>query len=226
MRQATSSPSASAAAARIGRAGAALRQVDRDADDLDARPRAVRLEDAPVVGVDAGRDRDARATREPARHEGRLGRGGGAVVVRGGRHLHPGQLADERLELVDALQRALRDLRLVRRVGGRELGAPDHLADHGRDQVAVDAGPEEADLGDPVAAGEPCQLGADLLLDEGRRHVPGAGADRGGNVVEQVVDRCDADGVEHPSVVGLGVRGVGHRRAALRRSRRRTRRRP
>ena len=61
---------------------------------------------------DGGRDRDPVAAGQAAGHQGRLGGGGGAVVAGAG-HLHPGQLADQRLELVDALQRALAHLRLA-----------------------------------------------------------------------------------------------------------------
>ena len=211
---------------RLGRATAVLGEVDRDGHDLDARPGAVGLQDAPVVGVDAGRHGNARAPGEAAGHERRLGGGGRAVVVRGARDLHAGQLTDQRLELVDALERALGHLRLVRRVRGRELRAPDHLADHGRDEVAVHAGAEEADLRDPVAAGQASQLRADLLLGERRRDVPRAGADRGRDVDEEILDRSDADRLEHPRSIGIGVWRIGHGQPAVRRSRQRSRPRP
>ena len=46
-----------------------------------------------------------------------------AVVVRGRDDVQAGQLGEQRLVLVDRLERALADLRLVRRVGGVELAA-------------------------------------------------------------------------------------------------------
>ena len=119
-----------------------------------------------------------------------------------------------------------RHLRLVWRVGGRELRAADHLAHDGRDEVAVHAGAEEADLRDPVAAGQASELRADLLLGERRRDVPGAGADRGRDVGEEILDRSDADRLEHPRSIGIGVWRVGHGQPAVRRSRQRSRPRP
>src|SRR3990170_4255764 len=60
-------------------------------------------------------------------HHGGLGRGRRSVVVRGRNHVEPGQLGEERLVLVDRLQRALADLRLVGRVRGVELAAREDL---------------------------------------------------------------------------------------------------
>jgi hypothetical protein len=128
----------------------------------------------------------------------------------GRRHFHPGQLADERLELVDALECALAHLGLVRGVGGRELRAADDLAHDGGNQVAVHAGPEEADVRRAVASREPRELGANLLLGHGRRQVPAGGTDRGGDIGEEVIDRRHPDRLEHAPAVGIGVRGVGH----------------
>ena len=57
------------------------------------------------------------------RHHHRLGRAGRPVIHRRVRNLHAGQLADHRLELEHRLQRALRNLRLIRRIAGQKLAA-------------------------------------------------------------------------------------------------------
>jgi hypothetical protein len=57
------------------------------------------------------------------RHHGRFGRGGRSVVHGGVGHFHAGQFRDHGLEFEDCLQRALRDLGLIRRIGGEEFSA-------------------------------------------------------------------------------------------------------
>ena len=54
---------------------------------------------------------------QPVEHRHRLGGGGALVEQRGGRDVHAGQVLDHRLEVQQRLEPALRDLRLVRRVG-------------------------------------------------------------------------------------------------------------
>ena len=78
-------------------------------------------------------------------HDG-LGCAGGAVVHGGVGDLHAGELADHGLELEDGLQGALRDLRLIGRVGGEQLAARDERIDDQRAVVVVGAGAEEADV--------------------------------------------------------------------------------
>ena len=69
----------------------------------------------------------------------------GRAVVHGGiGDFHAGELADHGLEFEDGLQRALRDLRLVRRVGGEEFAARDQRVDDDGAVVAIGAGAEEA----------------------------------------------------------------------------------
>jgi hypothetical protein len=131
--------------------------------------------------------------------------------VRRGDDVQPDQLGDQRLVLVDALERALADLGLVRRVAGRELGSPDHLHHDRRHQMPVCTSTEEADGREPIPAGEARQLGPDLLLDERGRELPAARADRLRDVGEELIDLADADRRQHaPTVIG-GVRDVAHR---------------
>src|SRR6186997_2054802 len=77
---------------------------------------------------------------------------------------------------------------------------------------AVYAGTQEADLRHPIAAGQPRQFSADLLLGQRRREVPIGGANGGRDIGEEVIDRGRPDRLEHALAVGIGVRRVGHGR--------------
>ena len=59
--------------------------------------------------------------------------------MRGVRHVHAGQLADHRLELEDRRKRALRNLRLVGRVGSQKLAAGNHCVHQHRPIMRVNA---------------------------------------------------------------------------------------
>ena len=117
-----------------------------------------------VVGMDRLRDEDALAARRPAGHQRRLGGRRGAVVVRRRDDVEVDELGDQRLVLVDALERALADLGLVRRVGRVPLAAEQDLVDRRRRPVAVDARPEERREVGPVAAGQALEPGRELEL--------------------------------------------------------------
>ena len=114
--------------------------------------------------VDAARDEDPLAAGRPAGHQRRLGGRRGAVVVRCRDDVEVDQLGQQRFVLVDALQRALADLGLVRRVGRVPLAAEQQLVDGRRRPVAVDAGAEERREVGPVAGGQAGQPGGQLEL--------------------------------------------------------------
>ena len=152
--------------------------------------------------------------RDAVRHQDRFAGRGRAVVHGGVGDLHPGQVRHLRLELEEILQRALRDLRLVGRVGGEELRALDDVVDGGRHVVAIGA---RADEERPVAGGAVLRrerahdarhfkLGASLrqierLLQPLRRRYVG----------EEVVDFADADLRQHVGAVLGRVGQVAHR---------------
>ena len=111
---------------------------------------------------------------EPLGHEQRLDERRRALVERRVGDVEPGQQADVRLELEDRLERALRDLGLIRRVGRQPLGAVEHLVGDRRDVVVVDAGAQEERGVARVrrcAAREPAEEPADLDLGHRRRQV-------------------------------------------------------
>ena len=126
----------------------------------------------------------------------------------------PGQRADHRLELEDRLERALRRLGLVRRVGGVELGAADGAAHDGRDEAAVHAGAEE--VVEPaervVARCQALHLGDEVLLAERRGQVHRRVAQRRGDGREQLGHAGCADHLEHCRPIGVAVGQVGHPR--------------
>ena len=159
-----------------------------------------------VVAMDRAADEHPVATRGADGHERRLRGGAGTVVVRGRNDRQARQLADQRLELVDRLQRALADLRLVGRVGRVELTAREDRVDRSRDVVLVHTGTQERGQVDTVAGCERGQLTAEGQLRDGLRQVQAAGADRGGDVVEELLDRIEAERGQH---VGAGFGGVG-----------------
>ena len=108
----------------------------RDIDQRDA-DRPAPASPAPRGSADAHRSATASTSDfvllMRMRHRHRLGRGGRLVQQRGVGDLHAGQFADHRLEVQQRLQPALRDLRLVRRVGGVPAGVLQHVAqDHRR----------------------------------------------------------------------------------------------
>ncbi len=162
----------------VRRAGGGPVGDERDLLGPEARAVGVGLERLAVVRVDAARDEDPLAAGRAAGHEGRLGGRRAAVVVRGGHDVEAGQLGEQRLVLVDALQRALAHLGLVRRVGGVPLAAQQQLVDGGRRPVAVRAGAQEARQVDPVASRERREAGRELELGLGGVEPERAGPER------------------------------------------------
>jgi hypothetical protein len=107
----------------------------------------------------------------------------------------------------------LRELRLVRRVGGEELAPRDDRADGRRDVPVVDAGAEEAWHVDhvDVLLGNLGEVAEELCLVKGRRKIELAlDAQVFGDLSEQVVDRLHADRRQHLAAILLRVGNVGH----------------
>ena len=96
-----------------------------------------------VVRMQAGREHRLFPPRHARRHEHRFRAGRRAVVHGGVGDLHAGEHRDLGLKLEQGLQRALRDLRLVRRVRGQEFRALNEMVDGRRNVVAVGAGAAE-----------------------------------------------------------------------------------
>ncbi len=108
-------------------------------DSIHAQPGAARVGANHLggSGMDRFEQRHGPPLRDAGRQQAGLGGGAGHVVEPGVGHVHPGQLADYRLVLERSLQGSLADLRLVRRVGGGELGAPGQVSGDRRDGPPV-----------------------------------------------------------------------------------------
>ena len=128
--------------------------------------------------------------------------------------VHSGELADHRLEFEDVLERALAGLRLVGRVGREKFAAGEEGVHDGRDEVIVGARAQEtaARVEGPVAGGERRQMAEEVLLGKGGGEVVRPlQADGLGDRGEQIVDRLDADALQHLRGVRRGVLDVVHR---------------
>ena len=132
-------------------------------------------------------------------HRHRLGGGRSLVEQRRRRDVHGGEILDDRLEVEQRFEPALRDLRLIRRVGRVPARILEHVAqDHARRDAAVVA---EADVGarDDVLsrdALQPAQVGMlGFAVGQVERR---AGADpRRNRLIDESVERRHANGVEH-----------------------------
>ena len=136
------SPSTAAASA----AGVGEAVLEPDLLDLGVVADRVGGEGLAAVRVDAARDDEAAAAGRAHRQVAGGGDRGRALVEAGVGDRQPGQLRHRRLELEHHLQAALRDLRLVGRVRGQELGALGDRVDDRRHVVVVHPGADEADL--------------------------------------------------------------------------------
>ena len=170
-----------------------------------ARVRSV----ASVCGKTSDVDHEAvrRGLGGAPRDRHRLGRGRRLVEQRGVRERQPREVADHRLVVEQRLQAALRDLRLVRRVGrvpGRIL---EHLAQHHLRRVrAVVAEPDHR-RHHAVAVAELAQLRQHVDLGQRLGQVEiAAEQDRGGHrCAREIVERGVAEQREHALLI-LGRR--------------------
>ena len=170
-----------------------------------------------------GAKADPFAPGRPTGHEGGLRGRRGTVVMRCRHDVHVDELGDQRLVLVDRLERALTDLGLVWRVGRVPLPSQQQLVDRRGRPVAVHAGSQERHEVGPVATGQLTQSRGELELGLGRGQVQRRRAELRRDVREELVDAVDAERRQHPLAVGRGMRAVWHRPVSPRRRGRRTR---
>ena len=121
--------------------------------------------------------------------------------------IHAVEFADHRLELVDGLERALADLRLVRSVRCVKLGALEYGVYRGRDEVVVDARAEETHGVIPNPVGLPTEQPHGLRLGQARRKVQSARFAHGGRYgCDEIVEGSNTNGGKHLREVVIGVR--------------------
>ena len=163
------------------------------------------------MGVDGVEHRDAGALGNAAGHERGFREAARTVVHPCVGDLHAEQLGGEGLELERALQRSLRHLRLVGRVGSEELAAGDEGRDDSGAEVVVHARAEEARVlaRVKVSLRQRRHLGAQLHLRDRRGEREAGMAELLRDVAEQGFDGRRADLSEHRGAVVVGVGDEG-----------------
>ena len=156
---------------------------------------------------------------DAARHHGGLCARCGAVIHRGIGDLHAGEGCNLRLEFEHRLQRALRDFRLVGRVGCEEFRALDDVVYAGRNVVLVSAAADEerAIRGRAVLACELRHVAFDLHLAGmiGQAFDRAFQAGRSRHIAIEIVYRLRADGLQHRRTVVWREGEVAHRLCLL-----------
>ncbi len=122
-------------------------------------------------------------------------------------------MRDLGLEFEEILQRALRDLGLVRRVGGEEFRALDQVIDARRHMVPIGAGADEERhrSGRHIARRHPPERPFDGKFARRLGQGEAMDAEIGRDVEEEIIDRADADGGEHRLPIRLGMGKIAHR---------------
>jgi len=123
----------------------------------------------------------------------------GMPVIQGSvRNVQRRQLADERLEFKDRLEKALGELGLVRRIGRGKLGTGNDVLHHGGDEMIIDAAAEKRDHFGAVCFGKAGEDAGDLLFRTTGRHVQRLREQQvRRNIGEQLIDARDPDLLEH-----------------------------
>jgi hypothetical protein len=172
----------------------------------------VGIEHLAIFGMQVARDHRRMLPGDADRHHHGLGRAGRAVIHRGIRQVHAGEFRDHRLELEDGLQRALRKLGLVGRVGGQEFAALHQRVDDHGPVMEVGPGSEKTGVAFAVFFGALLEPVDDFRLG----HLPRDGEIArqtvlGGNRREKFVHGADADRLQHGGAIRGRFRQISHR---------------
>ena len=143
-----------------------------------------------------------------AGHEDALGQAGGAVIHAGVGDLHAEEAADQGLELVDYLERALADFGLVGSVGGEKLAAGHQGLNDGGYEMVVGPSTQEggAAAQRTVSSGQCSQFLLYFQLRKGGGQVQWRVSEFLGYVVKEFVYGRQAQGGQH---FGLFIFSVG-----------------
>ena len=168
-----------------------------------------------VFRVHRARYQHAAAVGDPLRHQRRFGERRRTVVHRGVGDFLASELAHQRLEFEDGLQRALADLRLVRRVRSKEFAALEKRVGDDGAVMVVNACAEKARIADRILRCARFEEFDDLHL----RERPGQTQRRlqtvcGGNGCKQLFDGLRADGCQHLLAFRGALREVAHQAEA------------
>ncbi len=155
-------------------------------------------DDLAILGVNAAGEDGGVAPGDAHGHHDGFGGAGRAVIHGGVGDLHAGEFADHGLEFEDGLQGALRDLRLIGRVGGEPLAARDERIDDERAVVIVGSGAEHDPIAVAVLGGAGAEPIDDLALGHlGRNRQVAVETELGRDMGEEFVDGGDADLAQH-----------------------------
>ena len=143
-------------------------------------------------------------------HHGSFRRSGCAVVHRGVCNVHARQLCNHRLILEDVVERALRYLGLVRRVGRQELRALDEVLHYTRCIVVVASCTGKADeLHRIIRCGQLFEEESQVSLRESfGQFILSFEARSLRHIVEEVVNRLRTGSLKHFLQVFLGMRKI------------------
>ena len=113
----------------------------RVANFLDFQSKVFRvcIQHLPVFRMHRPRDQYAMPPRKALRHQHSFSESRRTVIHRRVRHFLPRQLAHQRLKFENCGERALRNFRLIRRVGRKEFSALHQRVCHHRPQVPVNS---------------------------------------------------------------------------------------
>src|SRR5690554_2146128 len=152
---------------------------------------------------------------DPPRHKRCFGRRARAVVHRGVRDIEPEELADDGLELEDRLKRALRELRLIRRIRGIELASEQELIDRGRDMMRVRTASKEGEhLRALILCRELLEVAHERgLVEGGLNRELTLKASTLGDGIKELVERGGRDRLEHRADLFFGMGEVAQRSA-------------
>ena len=172
----------------------------RAGDDAQAEGFGPRAEQGDGLRMNIVRDEKfIPRTFDPVRHGHGLGSRGGLIEQGGIGNFHAGEVGHHGLEIEQGLEAALRQFRLVRRVGGIPTGIFEDVAQDDRRRVATVVAQAEVTRQGLVLVGEGADFGESRgLVERGRQVERFAAADhfRHGRVDQRVEARI-TDGLEH-----------------------------
>jgi hypothetical protein len=168
-----------------------------------------------IFGMQGSRNQNAVAPGDALSHEHCFGGRRRAVPHGSVRDFLPGELAHERLELEDRLQRPLRDLRLIRRIGSEKLAPLNNRVGYHRAQVIVDSRAQKAGVPDGIFVCALFEVLDDLSFGErSRQSQRFAEPVTLGDAGKKIIDRLRSDRGEHFLALGGALREIAHQAEA------------
>ena len=182
----------------------------RHDDHVQVQVGGVAVQHPAVDGVDAFvHDHLAPSGLTHGHHHGFV-QGRASVVDRGICIVHIQEARDRGLVFEYGLQRTLGSLRLVRGVCRCKLAAGGQEIHGRRDGMVIEPGAQEADQADVVPGGQMLKPTEGLVFLEALRQVEAFGSQGLGYFRKKLLDAGNADGLQHPGLLGRGVGDARH----------------